>query len=637
MKKSKVVSLIMAVTTVFSTAMPVFATDVATSAYDYSTMPISEVYKERRPILISPRPTTEREITVLLNDEKIDFQDDKGKVTPQLINGRTMVPLRKIFELYDATVDWNNETSTAYATKEDMAIELQINNNIAKVTKEDVTEEVPLDSVPVVIDGRTLVPVRFVSETLGLKVGWDEDTQTVIIIDPSFVLDVVKEEAPIFYELISADYETPKTSETKLSVNGNLKYTNTEDKSVNSNLKLVLTGTTKVNEDAVGVDIDSKLTGKGIVFDEMKSEGFEKITLSAIFDMKNFVYYLKSSLLEEQIGKKWLKEALANEEEIKEMINMDSLETAEKVELEDIVNKLFDYVNINLNTYENTKLLTRLFCLFVNDDYFTVSGRTTKTYTYEITAKDINEICEAIGAGTLLPEQIVKEAKLKYTMKFKDNMSTEASLNLNGDIEYGTEKLVIDMTTKATLTSANKTVTIKMPAEKDVEEFQSTSNTTIENAKFASFAVGVSDVQMGFDVASVSKYGNERALGKNVSYEQVYNYVAKGGEYANEKYLPVNEAKALKCTKINEQYAEDVLEMPLPVVSVKNENGKNVNASYYVTNEGKVFVWPPFEAKDGYYVSSRDILESKNESEIFKNGYKFMVGNVEIEVGKDIK
>lgn len=472
MKKSKIVSLVMAVTTVFSTTTAVFANDLVTSNYNYDVMPISEVYEEERgPILIAPRPEAKQEIKVLLNDEEVDFTDSEGnKVTPQLINERTMVPLRKIFELYDATVDWDKETSTAYATKEDMTIELQINNEMAKVTKGEVTEEVLLDSAPVEIDGRTLVPVRFISETLGLKVGWDEDTQTVIIIDPSFVLDVIKEDAPIFYELITSDYETPKTSETKITLNGNVNYTNTEEKSSNTNIKLALTGTTKVNKDTAAIDIDSKITGKGSLYNAIKEEGFEKVTLSAIFDMKNFAYYLKSSLLEEQVGKKWVKETISDIEEIKAIIDMEALETTEKIELEEVVNVLFDFVEIDQNTYAGTKLLTKILCQFVNDEHFTVSGRTTKTYTYKITASEINEIFENTGIGAILPEEGINEATLKFTMKFKDNMNTEASADFDGEFEYKAEKIDVKFSTKATLTSANKTVTIKMPAERDVTD-----------------------------------------------------------------------------------------------------------------------------------------------------------------------
>lgn len=636
MKKSRIVSLVMAVTTVFSTATPVFANDLVTSNYDYSVMPISEVYEDRGPILISPRPATQ-EIKVLLNDEEIDFTDENGnKVTPQLINDRTMVPMRKIFEVFDAEIDWDGATETVTATTEEKVLKLQINNEKAIVTEGEEIEEITLDSVPVVIDGRTLVPVRFISETLGLKVGWDEATQTVIIIDPSFVLDVIKEDAPIFYELITSDYETPKTSETKMTLNGNVNYTNAEEKSSNTNIKLALTGTSKLNQDAVSVDIDSKVTGKGILYDAIKEEGFEKVTLSAIFDMKNFAYYMKSSLLEEEIGKKWIKETLADVEEIEAVIDMKALETAEEVELEDLVNVLFDYVEIDKNTYAGTKLLTKILCQFVNDDHFTVSGRTTKTYTYEITASDINEIFKNIGIGAVLPEEVIKEAKLKFTMKFKDNMNTEASATFEGEFEYMEEKLDVNFSTKATLTSANKTVTIKMPAEKDVYRIEDDPivNETINNAQLANFSNDLAEVQQMFDICCITKYGNMKAEGSNVNRKQVFNYMARGGDFANIQFVSLKDAELINCTKIEEKYARKVFDIDLPEILVKDKNGKEIKASYYATSEGNVFIWPPFR---GSYVAHNNTLEFDNASEIFENGYKFMVGKVEIEVGKDIK
>lgn len=632
MKKSRIVSLVMAVTTVFSTAIPVFANE-------YDVMPISETYENRGNLLISPKPVSD-EIKVLLNDEAIDFTDENGnKVTPKLINSRTMVPMRKIFEVFDATIEWDGATETVTATTEDKVLKLQINNEVAKVITNGETEEMILDSVPVVVDGRTLVPVRFISETLGLKVGWDEATQTVIIIDPSFVLDIVKEDAPTFYELITNDYVTPTTSETKFTVNSDIKYTNTEDKASNSNIKLVMSGNTKVNEEAVEMNIDSKTTGKGMIYDQVKEEGFEKFTLSTIVDMKNFAYYIKSSLIEEEIGNKWLKEKLADAEEIEAMLEMEDLTLSEKVELEEMVSMIFDYVEINKDTYQTTKLLTKIICKFVNDDFLTVSGRTTKVYTYEITAEDINEIFEEIGMDAVIPTDIVKNAKLQFTMKFKDNMNTEASLALNGKVEYGAEKIELNATTKATLTSANKTVTIRMPAEKDVYEidYDSMANSTINNAYFANFMNDVYEVRQAFQIACTNKYGNMKAEGSNVSYKQVYNYMARGGEYANAQFVSFQDANTIKCTKIEENYAEDILEIALPIILVKDKNNKEVQATYYATNEGNIFVWPPFKGSDGYYVSANDMLNSTDSSEIFKNGYKFMVGKVEIEVGKDIK
>lgn len=120
-------------------------------------------------------------VTVRLDGQKLEFD-----VQPQIINGRTMVPLRKIFEAMGATVNWNNETQTAIAFTEVCHVEAQINNTTMTVNS---TPKV-MDISPILKDGRTLIPARFVAEAFGADVQWDEDTKTVSITSanvPSYV------------------------------------------------------------------------------------------------------------------------------------------------------------------------------------------------------------------------------------------------------------------------------------------------------------------------------------------------------------------------------------------------------------------------------------------------------------------
>lgn len=129
------------------------------------------------------------EIKVLLDGRELEFD-----VPPQLINNRTMVPMRKIFEAMGANVDWNGDTQTVTATKGDITIIMQINNRVIQVNGENITLDVP----PQLVDNRTLVPARAVAESLKANVDWDGDTQTVIItsaveIPPVTTIDLNKD------------------------------------------------------------------------------------------------------------------------------------------------------------------------------------------------------------------------------------------------------------------------------------------------------------------------------------------------------------------------------------------------------------------------------------------------------------
>lgn len=111
-------------------------------------------------------------INVTLNGELLTFD-----VSPQSINGRTMVPMRKIFEAMGAIVNWDNENQIVTAVKDDITVIMQINNAVIRVNNDEILLDVP----PQVVDSRTLVPARAVAESLNAEVLWDGETKTVII------------------------------------------------------------------------------------------------------------------------------------------------------------------------------------------------------------------------------------------------------------------------------------------------------------------------------------------------------------------------------------------------------------------------------------------------------------------------
>ena len=112
------------------------------------------------------------EIQVRVDGQILDFD-----VPPQLIDGRTMVPLRVIFQTLGATVSWNEETSTIMAYSEGYSVTAKIGSNVMEVNGELKIMDVP----PMIVDSRTLVPVRFVAETFDCNVSWDADKKTVNI------------------------------------------------------------------------------------------------------------------------------------------------------------------------------------------------------------------------------------------------------------------------------------------------------------------------------------------------------------------------------------------------------------------------------------------------------------------------
>ena len=118
------------------------------------------------------------EVTVKVNNFVI-----KSPVPAQIVNDRTMLPMRSIFERVGAKVTWIEAEKIIFATKGSLLVTMQIDNNVMSVQQieNDEIKKIELDSAPFIKDGSTMVPVRAVAESLGYNVGWDSETRTVNI------------------------------------------------------------------------------------------------------------------------------------------------------------------------------------------------------------------------------------------------------------------------------------------------------------------------------------------------------------------------------------------------------------------------------------------------------------------------
>jgi len=112
-------------------------------------------------------------ISITLNGKTIPTD------TPPFIdpNNRTMVPVRFISEALGANVAWDANTRTVTVTKGSTVIKLQIDSR--QITTNGVAAT--MDTAAIIVDGRTFVPVRYISEALGLTVGWDAGAKTVVL------------------------------------------------------------------------------------------------------------------------------------------------------------------------------------------------------------------------------------------------------------------------------------------------------------------------------------------------------------------------------------------------------------------------------------------------------------------------
>ena len=139
----------------------------------------------------------ENEISVYVEGQKVSFD-----VPPQTINDRTMVPIRAIFEVMGATVNWDNATQTAICTKDNTVVKMTLNSKTEYIN--DVPYE--MDVAPVIVDNRTLAPARYVAEAFGYFVNWDGNTKSVLINKTSTIKDGTKENPYEFGDKISITF-----------------------------------------------------------------------------------------------------------------------------------------------------------------------------------------------------------------------------------------------------------------------------------------------------------------------------------------------------------------------------------------------------------------------------------------------
>lgn len=108
---------------------------------------------------------------------------DAGRDTkPVVTDGRTLVPIRAIIEAFGGGVSWDGSTQSVLLNMDDDTIKLVIDSNIAYLNNSEET----LDVAPTIINGRTMLPIRFIAEGFNLGVAWDSGSQTVSIIQNTF-------------------------------------------------------------------------------------------------------------------------------------------------------------------------------------------------------------------------------------------------------------------------------------------------------------------------------------------------------------------------------------------------------------------------------------------------------------------
>lgn len=185
------------------------------------------------------------------------------------------------------------------------------------------------------------------------------------------------------------------------------------------------------------------------------------------------------------------------------------------------------------------------------------------------------------------------------------------------------------------------------------------SQETIGRAGFSGFTTDIDSVRTAFMTESIPNLmGEQTAANNSVSEAQAYNFLAKGASTtlvsdANKAHawLSRSQANAIPCTRIEKESAKQAIGIDLPVRTVNTFAATGVEVSYFVTNKGDIFVWPPYARSDDglFYINDTMTVKTPatyaaladtqisgdDEEKMYVNGFQFLVGDVVISVDAD--
>lgn len=113
------------------------------------------------------------DISVSLNGENVEFATQ----SPVIVEGRTLIPLRGVFEQLGYEISWDNESKTATFVKDETTVKVSVNSKSFTVNDSDVALDVPAQ----IVNGSMMLPLRAIGEATGLDVDWDGESKTVFL------------------------------------------------------------------------------------------------------------------------------------------------------------------------------------------------------------------------------------------------------------------------------------------------------------------------------------------------------------------------------------------------------------------------------------------------------------------------
>lgn len=372
----------------------------------------------------------DQDIAIQLDGQNIQV----GEVAPIIVDGRTFVPFRVLFEAMGATVDYDDASRTVKAERDGLNISFVIGEKSVTIAEGENTTTEQIDAASFIRDGRTLVPVRFAAQALGASVGWDAENRTVLIIDTDKLLAKYQESFTLM-DLLLADnakyYSKPyafkgdMAMSMELSAGEDMTFPIEADidfdgltegvSAMEMNMTMNLAMEQVLNQliaDTEEVDAAAQAELDALV------DGLKNLEIHLLMDMENGKYYMQSAFFNQMLSQKeetWLSydfaEILAN---VDTGFDMSLLQTLSAVDSMDaLLNVLITVATpTDINSYaELVKTLDTVETV-IGDKAFVQTGN---TYTAKTSVKDL----EGMDIDMTLEIKTANKAFSSYALNAK--------------------------------------------------------------------------------------------------------------------------------------------------------------------------------------------------------------------------
>lgn len=256
-------------------------------------------------------------------------------VSPQIVDDRVLVPFRSVLETMGATVEYDHETRDVSAVRGDRTISFNLNGDTIAIDDAGETSTAQIEGSIVLSNDYTLIPLRSMSEALGMSVGWDNDYRTVVIVDTEKYIEDLTASTPNFTKLmeIQAAYPESYTSTMEFGFTFDLGYE--EDGTPKTmNMALDITGDSALKGGVESSSVNIGLDMNGL--EDMLGDALAGVDLSTLTDItldciaSDEEVYIRTNLVEK------LAELLPDVEELQTASQLCTAETWMKTTLADL-------------------------------------------------------------------------------------------------------------------------------------------------------------------------------------------------------------------------------------------------------------------------------------------------------------